>query len=121
MCFGSLDVFPWFLVLLCFRSSDIFLELVFFKCLPHPLRRGTTVLFLYFFLFPLSLSICLSTCLVFLFVLVFFHFSIPENVYAVPIIPSTMTWHCIGYCDYCMRDNVVSLWRGFVTTYFVSL
>jgi len=65
LCFGLPVIFPWFLVLLCLRRVVVFFffylffQLVVFKCLPHPLRGGTTVCFLHIFLFSFSLSICL--------------------------------------------------------------
>ena len=40
----------------------------------------------------------------------------------MPVAFSMMTWHCIAYCCAdCIRGNVVSLWRSFVTTERVSL
>ena len=37
-------------------------------------------------------------------------------------VPVMMTWHCIAHCcAYCIRGNVVSLWRSCVTTELVSL
>ena len=45
----------------------------------------------------------------------FFCFSLPNNVYVVPIVSSTMTWHCIACSAYVPHNNefIASLWRSF--------
>ena len=110
----------WVVVFLClqvvvFFSVFFFFQTVVLKCLPHPLRGGTTVFSsICFFLF-----LCLDlspSFFVFPLYQGFFSLSMTYNMYVVPVVSSVMTWHGIVLWAYCVPYNIVSLWRSIVTT-----
>lgn len=87
--------FPWILVLIWFYVVVLFNWLVFFNCLPHHPRAGTTCRFLVlFFLFSLDLSF-------FVYYRCFFHFLYHRM--CMPYLPYAW-WHIMTFSTtaYCM-------------------
>ena len=112
--------FPLVLNLTLFTITNwrfllLFLQLVLFRSLPHPLGGGRDIFSLFHSLSTILLCFGSSLFSSFLYFI--------ECVcracriqYDVP-----GTWHCAVYCAYGRRGNVVSLWRSFVTTEFIPL